>query len=151
MSIAEYTHCTWAGVTFLRQRKKVPLAHVQQVYLEKPIGYPAHTRLISLSVRPSVCPSVRPIVWNTKTRRIFTQELKLGCPREVFCPLSVPPEYLFQSTRRKFGFNKKICRNLLIVYVYYQPNGHGYLFDFGQAWFFLQHIQNLPLKLSAFW
>jgi hypothetical protein len=35
---------------------------------------------------------------------------------------SIPSEYLFLCARRKFGFNEKICRNLLIVYVYYQPN-----------------------------
>jgi hypothetical protein len=31
-----------------------------------------------------------------------------------------PPNTL--CVRRKFGVYKKICRNLLIVYVYYQPN-----------------------------
>jgi hypothetical protein len=31
-------------------------------------------------------------------------------------------EYLFLCARRKFGFNKKIGRSSLIVYVYYQPN-----------------------------
>jgi hypothetical protein len=35
-----------------------------------------------------------------------------------FCPL----QNLFLCARQKFGFNKKIRRNLLIVYVYYQPN-----------------------------
>jgi hypothetical protein len=34
--------------------------------------------------------------------------------------LSVPSEYLLLCARRKFGFNKKIRRNVLIVYVYYQ-------------------------------
>ncbi len=37
-------------------------------------------------------------------------------------PLSVPSKYLFLCARRKFGFNKKICRKLLIVYMYYQQN-----------------------------
>ncbi len=73
---------------------------------------------INVSVHLSVCPSV----WNTKTGRFLMQELKLGCPCGVFCPLSIPSEYLFLCVRRKFGFNKKIHRNLLIVYVYYQPN-----------------------------
>ncbi len=36
--------------------------------------------------------------------------------------MSVPSKYLFLCARRKFGFNKKIRRTLLIVYVYYQPN-----------------------------
>ncbi len=66
--------------------------------------------------------SVRPSVWNTKTRRIFTQELKSGCPHGVFCLSSIPSEYLFLCARGKFGFSKKIHRNLLIVYVYCQPN-----------------------------
>jgi hypothetical protein len=33
-----------------------------------------------------------------------------------------PTKSPFLCARRKIGFNKKICRNLLIVYVYYQPN-----------------------------
>jgi hypothetical protein len=74
----------------------------------------AHTILMSLSVHPSV--------WNMKTRRIFTWELKLGCPRGVFCPSSIPSEYLFLCARRKFGFNEKKCTKLLIVYMYFQPN-----------------------------
>ncbi len=40
----------WAGVTFLRQLKKVSPAHALQVYLEEQIGYPAHNGLISPSV-----------------------------------------------------------------------------------------------------
>ncbi len=59
---------------------------------------------------------------NTKTRRCSTLESKLGCPRGVFCLSSVPSEYLFLCARRKFVFNEKTRRNLLIVYVYYQPN-----------------------------
>ncbi len=35
--------------------------------------------------------------------------------------MSIPFEDLFPCARGKFGFNKKIRRNLLIVYVYYQP------------------------------
>jgi hypothetical protein len=65
----------------------------------------AHTGLMSLSV----CPFVR----NTKTRRFLTWELKLGCPRGVFCQSSIPSEYLLLCARRKFGFNKKIRRHLL--------------------------------------
>ncbi len=44
---------------------------------------------------------------------------KLGCPRRVFCPFSIPSEYLFLCARRKFGFNMKIRRYLLIVFMYY--------------------------------
>ncbi len=78
----------------------------------------AHTRLMSPSVRLSVRLSVR----NTKTRRIITQELKSGCPRGVFCPSSIPSEYLFLCARKKLGFNKKICTKLLIVYMNFKPN-----------------------------
>ncbi len=39
----------WAGETFLRQRKKVPPAQAQRVYLEKG-SYPAPPILMSLSV-----------------------------------------------------------------------------------------------------
>ncbi len=54
--------CTWNISWFL-----CPIFY-GVVYLEEPIGYPAHTKLISLSV----CLSVRPSVMNTKTSRIFT-------------------------------------------------------------------------------
>ncbi len=38
----------------------------------------------------------------------------------VIHPLRIPiPMY---RTRRKFGFNKKTCTKLLMVYVYFQPN-----------------------------
>jgi hypothetical protein len=87
---------------------------IDLINLEEPIDYPAHTGLVSLSVSS--------FVWNTNTCRFSTLELKLGCPCGVFCPLSISSEYLFLCARRKFGFNKKIGRNLLIVYVYYQPN-----------------------------
>jgi hypothetical protein len=76
------------------------------------LGYPAHTGLISPSIHLSVCLFIRPL--SMKTRRIFTSELKSGCSRGVFCLLSIPSKYLFLCMRRKFGFNKKICRNLLI-------------------------------------
>ncbi len=96
-----------------------------QFYLEEPIRLPSPHRInfsVCLSVCLSVCSSICPSIWNMKTRRIFTQELKSGCPREVFCPSSIPSKYLFLCARRKFGFNKKICTKLLIVYVYFQPN-----------------------------
>ncbi len=103
----------WAQGTFLRQWRKVPPAHAQRVWLPSP-------HRINFSVCSSVCLSVHRL--SMKTRRIFTKELKSGCPRGVFCLLSIPSEYLFLCKRRKFGFNKKIRRKSLIVYVYYQPN-----------------------------
>jgi hypothetical protein len=105
----------WAGGTFLRQRKKVPSAHAQQVYLEK------HSEGIPHWINLFVCLSVHLSIRNTKTHSFLMWELKLGCPRGVFCPSSIPSEYLFLCARRKFGLNKKIRRNILIVYVYYQP------------------------------
>ncbi len=39
-------------------------------------------------------------------------------------PLSVPSESLFLCVRRKFGFTKKICRNLLCFFSY-QPNSYN--------------------------
>ncbi len=74
------------------------------------LGYPAHTGLIS----PSVCLFVRQ--FHMKTRRIFTYELKSGCPRGVFCPSSIPSEYLFLCAIRKFGFNKKICTKISYLF-----------------------------------
>ncbi len=53
-----YAEHEWAGGIFLRQQKRVPQAQAQRVYLEEPIRYPVHTGLISLSVHPSVRPSV---------------------------------------------------------------------------------------------
>ncbi len=73
-------------------------------------------------IKYSVRPSVHLCIQNMKTCRFFIQESKLGYPRGVICPLSIPSKYLFLCARRKFGFNKKIRRNLLTVYVYYQPN-----------------------------
>ncbi len=73
------------------------------------MGYPAHTGLSSLSIK-------------YKKRRIIAQELILGCPCGVICPLSVSSEFLFLCARRKFEFNRKICRNLLNVYVSQQIN-----------------------------
>jgi hypothetical protein len=43
------------------------------------------------------------------------EELKLGCPRGIFCPLSIPSKYLFLCVRRKFGFNQKNRRNYLSI------------------------------------
>ena len=52
----------WAGGTFLRQRKKVPPAHAQQVYVS-----------ICLSIRPFVHLSIHLSVWNTKTIIFLTR------------------------------------------------------------------------------
>jgi hypothetical protein len=119
----------WAQGTFQRQWRKVPPAHAQCVYLEECSEESPHW--INLEERSegsphwinvSVCLSVCLPVMNTKTHRFFTYELKLGCLRGVFCPSSISSKYLFLCARRKFWFNKKNRRNLLIVYVYYQPN-----------------------------
>ncbi len=75
---------------------------------------------LDINVCLSVCLFVRPFVM--KTGRIFTQELKSGCPRGVFGSSSIPPKYLFLCTRRKSGFNKKIHTKLHVVYMYFQPN-----------------------------
>ncbi len=80
------------------------------INLEEQIRLPSPHR-----INFSVCLSVR-YLWK------HVEFLKSGCPRGVFCLSSIPSEYLFQCTRRKFGFNKKICTKLLIVYVYFQPN-----------------------------
>ena len=73
-------------------------------------------------LHPSVCLCLFVCLLSMKTRRIFTQELKSGCPRGIFCLLSIPSKYLFLCTRRTLGFNKKIHTKLLIVYMYFQPN-----------------------------
>jgi hypothetical protein len=92
--------------------------------VEEPTRLPSSHR-INFSVHLSVCLFV--CLLSMKTRRIFTWELKSGCPRGVFCPLSIPPKYLFLCMRRKFGFNKKIRRKSLIVYVYYHTKFLHYL------------------------
>ncbi len=48
--------------------------------------------------------------------------IKIENPLWGICPLSVPSKYLFLCARKKFGFNKKIRRKLLIVYMCYQQN-----------------------------
>ncbi len=72
---------------------------------------------MSLSIRPSVHLSVI-----QKNIDVLTKESKLGYPCGVICLSLVPSKYLFLSAWRKFGFNKKICRKLHIVFVYYQQN-----------------------------
>jgi hypothetical protein len=101
-----YTYGAWAGGTFLRQWKKSS---------SSPCTVSVFLRL---SVHLSVCLFIHSLSKHVE----FSQELKSGCPRGVFCPLSTPSKYLFLCTRRKFGFNKKIHTKLLIDYVYFQPN-----------------------------
>jgi hypothetical protein len=43
---------------------------------------------------------------------------KIKNPLGDICPSSVPSKYLFLCARRKLGFNKKIRRKLLIMYMY---------------------------------
>ncbi len=105
----------WRNLSKTVEKAKKILQPMRSRCTQRKIVREAHTGLMSLSVRPS-------IHLNTKTRRFLMQELKLGCLRGVFCPSSIPSEYLFLYAGRKFGFNKKISRNVLIFYVYYQPN-----------------------------
>ncbi len=91
------------------------ITYMGQLTWRNRLGHPAHR--INFSVCLFVCLFVCP--FHMKTRRIFMQELKSGCPRGVFCPSSIPSKYLFLCTRRKFGFNKKMCTKLLVVYVYF--------------------------------
>jgi hypothetical protein len=72
---------------------------------------------INFSVCPSICPSV---CLSQLSKHVDFSCRNFTCG--VFCPSSIPSEYLFLCARREFGFNKKIRRNLLIVYVYCQPN-----------------------------
>ncbi len=60
------------------------------------------------------------------------QELILGYPRGFFCPLSILSEYLFLHSRRKFGFNKKTCKKLIVGFVYYKQNSYTTLAERGQ-------------------
>ncbi len=70
--------------------------------------------------------------------------LQLGW-EPVFCPSSIPSEYLFLCKRRKFGFNKRICTKLLIVYMYFQPNSCNTHADCEWAWgTFLRQWRKVP-------
>jgi hypothetical protein len=60
--------------------------------LEEPIGYPAHTGLISLSIRLSVSLSVH---LEYENMQILNVGIKIRVSVEFFCPSSVPSEYLF--------------------------------------------------------
>ncbi len=111
ITYVHYTRGAWdGGGTFLRQRKKVPPAHAQQVWLPSP---PRN----DVSVRLFVCPSIQ----NTQKCRFLTQVLKCVYPCGIICPLPVLSKYLFLRKGRKFGFNKKIHSKVLIVFMYYQP------------------------------
>jgi hypothetical protein len=81
------------------------------VYLEEPIRLPSPHR-INFSVNPSVSPSICPEYENMS---ILNVGIKIRVSIGFFCPSSIPSKYLFLCARRKFRFNKKICRNLLIV------------------------------------
>ncbi len=63
--------------------------------LEEPIGYPAHTGLISLSICLSVCPSIHPsICLEYKNTLILNVGIKIRVPTwsflSVVCPLWIP-------------------------------------------------------------
>jgi hypothetical protein len=77
-------------------------------YLEELIRLPSPPK-INCSDHLSVCPFVL-----LKHVDFSTWELKLGNPHGVTCSLSVPSKYLILCVRRKFGFNKKIRRKLLM-------------------------------------
>jgi hypothetical protein len=97
---------------------------------------------MNVSVRLCVCKSV---FRNNKKRRFLTKELKVGHPHEVICPLPIPSKYLFLCVRRKFEFNKKISRKLLIVSVYYQPNLCITPAERGLEELFLKQWEKVPL------
>ncbi len=83
----------------------------------------AHTGLMSLSISLSVCLSVCPSVCNEyENTPHFHLGIKIRVSTWVFCLSSIPSEYLFLCARRKFVFNKKTRRKLLIVHLYFQPN-----------------------------
>ncbi len=101
-----------------------------------------------LSVCLSVCLSF--YLLSMRTHRIFMQELKSGCPHGVFCPSSIPSEYLFLYMRKKFGFNKKIHTKLLVVQVYFQPyscNTHAEC-EWAQGTFLRQWIKVPPAHVQ---
>ncbi len=102
-----HTECELAGGTFLRQHEKVSPAHTQRMYLEeRSEGSPPEL------MYPSICPSGIP-------KHVDFQvgmKIRVSYPHGVFCPSSIPSEYLFLCARRKFGFNKKIRINLPIVH-----------------------------------
>ncbi len=76
----------------------------------------AHTRLISLSVCPSVCSSVR----NTKTRRFFTQELNQGVHVEFSVRRPSPPNNYSYVLEENLGSARKFVQNyLLFTYISY--------------------------------
>jgi hypothetical protein len=60
----------WAEGTFLRQHEKVPPAHAQQV-----------------------CPSVCPLVWNTKKHRLLSSPQHWSVLRAVYT-LNIPQDYI---------------------------------------------------------
>jgi hypothetical protein len=67
-------------------------------------------------------PKSQRLLQKNKHQNKWKVGIKIKNPLGGICPSSVPSKYLFLCARRKFGFNKKICRKLLIVYMYYQQN-----------------------------
>jgi hypothetical protein len=75
--------------------------------------------------------------------------IKIKNPLGGICPSSVPSKYLFLCARRKFRFNKKICRKLLIVYMYYQQNSCTTTMEHGLEKPFLDSGKRLCLCLPG--
>jgi hypothetical protein len=80
----------------IRQRKKVPPAHVQRMYLEEPIRLPSPPRN-NISIHPSIPLSVQ----NTKKPKFLTMELKLGYPCGDICPLSFPSDNTYSYVQKE--------------------------------------------------
>ncbi len=103
----------WAQGTFLREWRKVPPAHAQQVYLEEHSeGSPQQTNV-------SVCLSV----WNTKTRRVSRRNYNQGVHVEFsVCCLSPPNIYSYVQEENLGSTRKFVEIYLLFTCMYYQPN-----------------------------
>jgi hypothetical protein len=105
--VAKSTKCALGLLSAQVGRK--PSAHLTW---RNRLGYPAHTGLISPSVCLSVCLSVRPFIM--KTRRIFTWELKSGCPRGVFVHCPSPPNIYSYVRKENSGSTRKFVEIYLL-------------------------------------
>jgi hypothetical protein len=122
-----------------------------QFYLEEPIRLPSPHR-INFSVRPFVR------LLSMKTRRIFTKELKSGCPRGVFWPLSISSKYLFLCTRRNFWVQQEnlykityCLRVLPTKFLHYVPYTRGALMGWRNFSKIVEKKFLQPMHNGCFW
>jgi hypothetical protein len=122
---AEYE---WAQETFLRQRRKVPPAHVQQVYLEEPIRLPSPHRInfsVCLSVRPSVpYENTENFHVGIKIRVSTWSFFSVVYPLQIPIPMCKKKIWVQQENSYKISYLFTCISNLILAILMQSMNGY---------------------------